>query len=453
MKLKRTLLLIFMFLLVLTSCTKTPDDDKQPEQPNDPVEPEVPVNNYGNILDYISEDGGVPLIKIETKDDVFPFDKENYIDGTLEIVEQPNTEKVIFEAADMGVRLRGNSTLECPKKAFRIKFDKKQSLFDLPAAKSWVLLANYFDKSNLRNYLAYLTAHKLDNLYFQPSCIFVEVEFNGEYMGLYLLCEQMQTGEGRVDIEQDEFDEANGSYFFELDFEDRILADGLVKNISYFESNGLFYALKYPEDDDATYKRCLYIKSFMDTVFMKMKNKTDYETVMDVGSFIDYYLIQELFKNVDSPQSSVYYYVENKTLYAGPVWDFDISLGVVGKNDRSWDYAMYEEKIYWVKEQSKFYKTLFKDQKFFKLVQERYTEVRPILMEIYDEIDLAETYLTEELIKNEQRWGLPGDTNIWIAYRYATEYEKIKTTTGHIKFLELKLSDRFYYLDELFLIK
>ena len=212
MKIKKTLLLVFFIILMLTSCTIDPEKE-QPDTPDLPLEKE----NYGNILDYMTEDGGIPLIRIKTDEGKFPQDKENYVDGTLEIVEKTGSDKVIFEKADMGVRLRGNSTLESPKKAFRIKFDKKQSLFDLPAAKSWVLLANYFDKSNIRNYLAYLTAHKLDNLYFQPSCIFVEVEFNGDYIGLYLLCEQMQTGEGRVDIEQDEYDDTNGSYFMELD--------------------------------------------------------------------------------------------------------------------------------------------------------------------------------------------------------------------------------------------
>ena len=141
----------------------------------------------------------------------------------------------------------------------------------------------------------------------------------------------------------------------------------------------------------------------MDTVFMKMKNKTDYDSVMDVESFIDYYLIQELFKNVDSIQSSVYYYVENKMLYAGPVWDFDIALGVVGKNDRSSDYAWYEEHIYWVKEESKFYNTLFKDSRFLNRVKARYTEVRPILWEIFEEIELLETYLQEEFERNKRK--------------------------------------------------
>ena len=190
-----------------------------------------------------------------------------------------------------------------------------------------------------------------------------------------------------------------------------------------------------------------------DTVFMKMKNKTDYDSVMDVESFIDYYLIQELFKNVDSIQSSVYYYVENKMLYAGPVWDFDISLEVVGKNDRSWDYAEYENSIYWVKERSKFYNILFNDQRFLNRVKARYTEVRPILWEMFKEIELIELYLQDEFARNEFEWNIPGDLGPWIAQRYATEYGRIRTTSGHIKYVEVKLLNQFYYLDDLYLIK
>ena len=100
----------------------------------------------------------------------------------------------------MRIKLRGNSTLGAAKKPFRIKFDSKQSLFGLEKSKDWVLLANYYDKSNLRNYLAYLTANKMTNLGFQPSSIFVDVYFNGEYYGLFTLCEQMEVNPGRVDI-------------------------------------------------------------------------------------------------------------------------------------------------------------------------------------------------------------------------------------------------------------
>ena len=227
-KRKFLVILICLMFFVLAGCTVVDPNNQQPSNPNDSDinEPSNPGNENKddkliknrNVENFVSEQGEVPKIIIYTRDNVFPYDKENYVKGTLQIVEQPNEENVIFEEAPMGIRLRGNSTYECPKKPFRIKFDQKQSLFGLPKAKSWVLLANYYDKSQMRNYLAYLTANKLDNLDFQPASIFVEVEINGEYQGLYLLCEQMETGTGRVDIEQDEYDQANPTAFFELDF-------------------------------------------------------------------------------------------------------------------------------------------------------------------------------------------------------------------------------------------
>ena len=194
------------------------------------------VKKAKNILNYLDDEGNVPLIEITTKNNEFPKDKENYVSGELAIKNQSNGDWILDKQA-MGIRLRGNSTSAAPKKPFRIKFDKKVSLFGLPEAKSWVLLANYFDKTGIRNYLAYLTANKLDNLYFQPSSILVDVTFNGEYLGNYLLCEQMQTGNGRVDIENKNWNiKDNPTFFLELDALERIKEDGLTYGVSYFKS-------------------------------------------------------------------------------------------------------------------------------------------------------------------------------------------------------------------------
>lgn len=460
MKKKQYFIIIVIFLLfLLVGCTmieqpgvNPPEDpgtqDPGIDEPENPT-PEVP-SKAKNIKNFVSEENEVPKIIINTKDKVFPYNKEDYIKGNLKIVEQPNTENIIFEEATMGIRLRGNSTLDAPKKAFRIKFDEKQSLFGLEKSKSWVLLANYFDKSHMRNYLAYLTANKLDNLDFQPSSIFVEVEFNGEYLGLYLLCEQMQTGKGRVDIEQDDFD-ANPSYLMELDFLDRILADGLVKDESFFESNGLYFAFKYPEDEDATKERCKYIKEFVDNVFDSIRNKKDYESLIDVDSLIDYYLVNELFKNVDAVQTSVYFVFTDGMLKAGPVWDFDIALGVVGRNENSNMYEGYQNSKMWLKDNNPLYKLLFNDQKFVDKVIARYNEVRPLLAEVYSELLLAVEILDEEIERDVNKWGIPGELWPWIATQYSIEYRTMWSFKDHISFLKKQLNIQFINMDNEFL--
>lgn len=449
---KKLGILIISFILILTSCNVSNEDDPQVEIPPQDDKPIEEVNNYGNILDYISEEGQIPLVRIKTKRNEFPQDKENYVDGALEIV-MPNEEEVtLFEYSEMGIRLRGNSTLACPKKAFRIKFEEKQSLFGLEKAKSWVLLANYYDKSNIRNYLAYLTARKLDNLGFQPSGIFVNVEFNNQFMGLYLLCEQMQTGKGRVDIEIDNAPINESSFFIELDFIDRIIEDGLVSGLTYVTSYSQNYAFKYPDEEDMTPSRATFVKTLLDNINKTIRNKSGYEDYIDIDSMIDYYFIQELFKNVDGIQSSVYYYIQNGKLYAGPVWDFDLGLDVVGPNSVDNVYDSYAASNYWIKDNGNFYKDLFKDPVFFKKVQERYTEVRSTLFEVFNEIELIEELLSDELSKNEKTWSIPGYLDTWVAQRYSYEYLEISSTTDHIRFVQKELVKQFYLLDQIYLL-
>ena len=462
-KRKFLVILICLMFFVLAGCTVVDPNNQQPSNPNDSDinEPSNPGNEdkddklikNRNVENFVSEQGEVPKIIIYTRDNVFPYDKENYVKGTLQIVEQPNEENVIFEEAPMGIRLRGNSTYDCPKKPFRIKFDQKQSLFGLPKAKSWVLLANYYDKSHMRNYLAYLTANKLNNLDFQPASIFVEVEINGEYQGLYLLCEQMQTGTGRVDIEQDEYDPANPTAFFELDFLDRILADGLVENQSYFETHGYYFGLKYPDSDDITVAQCANIKRYVDRAFNKIFTAHNYDLVIDVDSFIDYYLINELFKNVDVVQTSVYFYLKDGMVFAGPVWDFDIALGVVGKNEHSSIYEVYQRSTLWVKEYSRYYKALFSDIDFLNQVKARYQEVRSLLAEVYTELEIALDLLEEELQRDVAKWGIPGELYMWLSGEYCTEYRELKTYDEHIAYLKKQLNMQFIYMDNEFLDK
>ena len=466
---RRFILLVTFLVLALTACTVTTQSSQTTTTQSSTTTSQTTQttttttsqttqttkeefkSNAKNIKNYVSKEGDIPLIHINTNDKVFPYDKKNYIKGTFRITEQPNQDNVIFETATMGVRLRGNSTSAAPKKAFRVKFDSKQSLFGLPKAKSWVLLANYFDKSNLRNYLAYLTANKLSNLKFQPSSIFVDVNFNGEFLGTYLLCEQMQTGEGRVDIEQEVWDINNPSYFIELDALERIKEDGLEAGVEYFSTYDQYFAIKYPEKPDLTNKGCLTLSKIMTLMFQLIEEKGNYEQILDVDSIIDFYLIQELFKNVDVGTSSVYYYFQDGKLYAGPVWDFDIGLEAVGRNNRDDTYGHYEDAELYARYRNKMFSMLFEDPRFEQKVKDRYQEVRPILQTIYDEIYTARLYLTDAVLRNDKKWPIPGDLNTWISSRYKQEYQDLTNNVQHINYLKSKLDKQFEILDKYYL--
>ena len=141
-------------------------------------------------LDIYTDDGG----------DVVSKDDYKHATATLSNCDA----KFAFENVGVNIRARGNSTFGAPKKPFRLKFDKKQEMLGLNggrAYKSWVLMADYYDGSMLRTYGTFKFAKALmESVYYSSDCTHVEVYLNGEYRGVYLLCEQTQINRGRVDI-------------------------------------------------------------------------------------------------------------------------------------------------------------------------------------------------------------------------------------------------------------
>ena len=137
--------------------TIEPTQDNTPEptvEPSPEIEVSTPYYKEKNITHYLGSDNDIYRINITTEGNAFPVDKENYVSGSLNVSEQDSS-KILHEEMNMRIKLRGNSTFAADKKPFKIKFDSKQSLFGLDKAKDWVLLANYYDKSNIRNYLTY----------------------------------------------------------------------------------------------------------------------------------------------------------------------------------------------------------------------------------------------------------------------------------------------------------
>lgn len=144
----------------------------------------------------------MPRLDIRTDNGRDITSKTEYTHGTATLSQCP--EKYAFENVGLNIRARGNSTFVAPKKPFRLKFDEKQEMLGLNggrAYKSWVLMADYYDASMLRTLGTFRFAKVLlENRYYSSDCTHVEVYLNGEYWGVYLLCEQTQINRGRVNI-------------------------------------------------------------------------------------------------------------------------------------------------------------------------------------------------------------------------------------------------------------
>lgn len=465
---RKIIMILTLFLIVtLSACSiildpnaKTNSKDKT-ETTNDQSE------SSKNITSYLDKNNDVYRINITTENNEIPNNKDAYINGWVNITDQKYTE-AILKTQPMKIRLRGNSTSAPEKKPFKIKFNNKVSIFGLPEAKDWVLLANYFDKSNLRNYLAYLTANKLENLDFQPSSIFVDVYLNNEYFGLYLLCEQIEVNEGRVDIENNYSSTGISSFLIEADIRAQEEHPGM-EDLCYIKTNYYTFSFKYPDNDD--YLEALeqnnqvyineylnnisWLKDFLLTVEEAITSKEYYEfsEYIDVESFVDYYLVQEFFKNVDIGALSQFYVIDQSQdkvrISCGPVWDFDIAAGVIDKTSE--EYTHYANTELFVRNFDPFYRQLFENDVFLAQVKYRYKEVRKYFEEALEELNTARDALHLAQTRNIKRWPLTTERIYWIEiYAYSRKYLWLKSLDEHYNLLfetlveQLKILDKYY---------
>lgn len=263
----------------------------------------------------------IPTVVINTVDAEEPYDKEHDIVSNIIIIDQNSID--IDKPAT--VRERGNGSRTFPKKPWRIKFDKKQSPLDAPAkAKKWTLINNYGDKTLMRNLVAFEIARRLDMRYVSYARP-VDVILNGEYKGCYQLCDQMEVGQGRLDItemepEDSEGEALTGGYFFEIDAYAWEEPYG-----SWFQSErGIPVTIKSP-DDGGTYEQYNYISQYFQMLEDKVYNGT-YRDILDIESFLQHFIVGELAGNTDTYWST-YMYKErgNPIIYTGPVWDNDLA--------------------------------------------------------------------------------------------------------------------------------
>ena len=264
----------------------------------------------------------LPLIIVNTENGNLPpdKDKETQVKCNIFIIKDGK-----FDTKGSGtIKYRGNSTLDPAKKSFRIKFDSKTNVLDLPAnAKKWVLFANMYDKTLLRNRLGYKIS-TIFGLKYTPSCHYVDMILNGEFKGNYLLCDQIEVNKNRVDITKMDNTcinepEISGGYLIEGD----AFAE---KEPSFFKTNqGILFCIKYPSSDDITQEQHNYIQNKFNQIEAEIyQNNLEH---IDFESFSRYFLIEDFVGNIDGIWSSFYLTKErgDDKIYFGPVWDLDLA--------------------------------------------------------------------------------------------------------------------------------
>lgn len=348
---------------------------------------------------------GLPRILINTNNTPINS-KDDYVDGFVTVKGGLGFEDIAMQ--EMKIRGRGNSTWGHPKKPYQLKADSKSPMLNMLEDKKWLFLAEYSDKSLIRNKIS-LDLGAMSRLEYTPKGEYAEVFLNDEYNGTYLITQKVEVKSNRLNL-------PDNGYLVEIDQDYRLDADDVFFKPTIFtqKHNENVFNIKEPSVDYNTAAFDLikdYINNFEAALFgANFKDaQTGYQAYIDLPSFIDWYLVQEIAKSVDAKYySSIYFnYIPGPggKIKMGPLWDFDLSYGNV-------DYANSQyTNGFWIKE-NPWYKRLFEDPAFESEVKERFMYFYNNTNVILDKIDEYAKQLERAQGKNYEKWPTLG-TYVW----------------------------------------
>ncbi len=364
----------------------------------------------------LAPDTGLPVIFLDTQAAI--TSKEDYVDGTLRIDGRGVADGL--EEVTCQVRGRGNTTWTWPKKPYLVKLDQKASLFGMPKHKRWILLANFLDRTMMRNIIAMKVA-SMTSLDWTPRCQSVELVLNGRHAGNYLLIEQVRVDKNRVPItemtpEDNSGDALTGGYLLECDFHfdnkvQWLSPHGRSNQWIWGRNDVVPFGIKSPDEDEITAAQTDYIKDYIEKTASALYGKdfTDpekgYAAWLDTDSFIDYWLVFEVMGNheLGNPGSVYMHKDRGGKLMAGPVWDFD--WGILSyKTSPQAQTGLVNGKAIW-------YARLFEDPAFRARVKARFEELLPKLQTIPAFIDETEKMLTRSATLNFRMWNPADDAS------------------------------------------
>lgn len=385
----------------------------------------------------------LPSVIIHTTNAQDIIDKETYIKGIVSVISENGT---VRATDSLEMKGRGNASWNFPKKPYRMKLFKKQSLIGMPSTeKNWTLINNYGDKTLMRNLLANDLSKRLE-LTYTPAGKPVDLFLNGEYKGTYQLCDQIEVTSTRVAVEKmatttTTLPDLSGGYLIEMD----AYAN---QEISWFSSAraNVPVTIKYPKDDEIIPAQSAYIKSQFDKMEAAVfaSNFTDptegYQKYIDVQSFIRHFLVGEFSGNTDTYWSTYMYKKKNiDKFFFGPVWDFDIAFEndyrtyPINENP-NWIYASTGSSANGV---SSIVTRLFSDPAFVSQLKSVYAGYRnraviteTKLMQVIDSY-AAEIENSQKL--NFKRWDIMNTTVHMNPKTYGSYQEEVNNVKNFVK--------------------
>lgn len=358
------------------------------------------IKKPGTIMFVRSRD--LPAVYIDTASgsmDYIHESKKNKESGTMRLYSADGSLRC--RGTLKTISGRGNSTFLEEKKPYSLKLSAPADLLGMGEAEKWILLANYYDTSNLKNKLVLDYAARV-GLAYTPESRWVDLWLNGEYAGLYLLCERNEVHPQRVALAE------NQGFLISKDNRQRM--DD--QSIPYFPTEkGVPLRIHY----------CSIPNERMMTLCQSAENAIlaadgidpqsgkHWEELIDLDSWARKYLVEEIFGGGDAGLYSQFFYYEGDgsqgKIYAGPVWDYDITMGTGG-------VEMTVPNVFFAHREyiSPWFRALYDSGLFYSKITELFRrEFYPQLVDLVEEeIPRYQALIEAAAGMNQIRWG--GDT-------------------------------------------
>ena len=385
--------------------TETPATE--PDTPPEDTAPEI-------TLPFPVHSEELPVISIDTKGAAVTS-RSKYVDMTMTLTGAEDN------LLDVGgeIRLRGNSTYSYEKKPYRIRLYQKHSLMGLEKAKSWVLLADYLDPSTLHNYAALSLAATSENFDFVPTPYKVNLYLNGEYRGVYTLCEQVQEQEGRLglefEIKRSMTDLSDYNFLICMNYNAPEKA-GAEEGVTYFYLPNVqrYFELEYPTREDFASEEQFrkFFSALEDYMYETADaflnaNRSYLNKNVNVDSLIDLYIVDRIMGERDHHWKSVFMYYKgaegDPTLSFGPPWDYDFCMYTQWTSQPNEEFDLTNE--FNPAEAAFFYRPLFQNTYYVRKVEARYqSHFSEALTEVIAKVEAQAAAMEESLQLNQDTW-------------------------------------------------
>lgn len=345
--------------------------------------------------------GGVPALYVDVRSGDMDFLNQN------KNYEEPGSYRLYTQDGAMdhsgllrAVSGRGNSTWDQEKKPYNLELSVAADLLGMGQAENWVLLANHYDPSHIRNQIVFDYARDL-GLSYSPESKWVDLYLNGEYAGLYMLCERNEIHPQRVDIAGDQ------SFLVSVERARRLDDNGVFyvsteggTALQVRQSSGDYEALQalWQSAENA-----ILASDGIDPVTGK-----HWTELIDLDSWAKKFLIEELFGNPDAGFYSQFFYGDGTgKIYAGPVWDYDVAMGSSMTWPEEDPQMLFAARPHlWDDQDSPLYYALYQKDEFRQRVIALYEQQgRQLLQRLLDQgIDAYAAAVSQAAEMNGFRW-------------------------------------------------